>query len=150
MGGFKGQLNTERNALYSLLFAPVGAHCFLSNTRFKPVWAHFTPLLSALLSFPFSINCVFIFFYQFPRLCRKNQRILPLYNIKIIFYDIWVFRIKATFHTRKERSMAIIKYITSDVKKRILIGKHRFSPAKFRSLWTHPALCYFRANAYLD
>ena len=49
---------------------------------------------------------------------------------------------KATFHTGKERSKAIIKYITSDVKKRVLIDK-------FRSLWTNPALCDFRANDYL-
>ena len=51
-------------------------HCFLNCTRVKPVWAYFAPLLFALLSSPFSNNCAFIFFYLFPPLCRKNQRIL--------------------------------------------------------------------------
>ena len=59
-----------------------------------------------------------------------------------IVYGISVVRNKVTFHTGKERSKAIIKYITSDVKKRVLIDK-------FRSLWTNPALCDFRANDYL-
>lgn len=184
MAGFKGQLNTERNASYSLLFAPVGDfaasdyftrfflhhqcsllflflraastmpilprqwssftsrrfslsthwilcvillrnlawlislravkvrhllrnwgyvnscqcascqrvetidHCFLNCTRGKPVWAYFTPLLSALLSSPLSINCAFIFFYQFPPLCRKNQRIL-LYTLSRQFFMVY-------------------------------------------------------------
>ena len=79
----------------------------------------------------------------------KESTYFTLYIIKTILYGIWVVRNKATFHTGKERSKAIIKYITSDVKKRVLIDKHRFSPAKFRSLWTHPALCDFRANYYL-
>ena len=72
-----------------------------------------------------------------------------LYIIKTIVYGMWVVKNTATFHIGKERSKAIIKYITSDVKKRVLIDKHRFSPAKFRSLWTHPALCDFRVNDYL-
>ena len=79
----------------------------------------------------------------------KESTYFNLYIIKTILCDIWVFRNKATFHTGKERSKAIIKYITSDLKKRVLIGINRFSPAKFRSLWTHPALCDFRANDYL-
>ena len=124
-------------------------HCFLNNTRVKLVWAYFTPLLPALLSSPFSINCTFVCFYQFPPLCRKNQRILLYTLSQTILYGIWVFRNKATFHTGKEMSKAIIKYITSDVKKPVLIDKHRFSAAKFRSLWTHSALCDFRANDYL-
>ena len=58
-------------------------HCFLNCTRVKPVWVYFLPLLTALLSSPFSVNCAFFFFYQLPPLCRKNQRIL-LYIIKTI------------------------------------------------------------------
>ena len=79
----------------------------------------------------------------------KESTYFSLYIIKTIVYGIWVVRNKATFHIGKERSKAITKYITSVVKKRVMYDKHRFSPAKSRSLWTHPALCDFRANDYL-
>ena len=72
----------------------------------------------------------------------KESTYFTLYIIKTILYGIWVFRNKGTFHTGKERSKAIIKYTTSNVKERVLIDK-------FRSLWTNPALCDFRANDYL-
>ena len=77
----------------------------------------------------------------------KESTYFSLYIIKTNVYAIRVVRNKATFHTGKERSKA--KYISSVEKKRVLYDKHRFSPAKFRSLWTHPALCDFRANDYL-
>ena len=63
-------------------------HCFLNNTRVKPAWVYFTILLSPLLSSPFSVNCAFIFFYQFPPLCRKNQRIL-LYTLSRQFFMVY-------------------------------------------------------------
>ena len=66
----------------------------------------------------------------------KESTYFSLYIIKTIVYGIWVVRNKATFHTGKERSKAITKYTTSVVKKSVLYDKHRFSPAKFRSLWT--------------
>ena len=117
-------------------------HCFLNCTRVKPVWAYFTPLLCAVFSSPFSINCAFFFFLSVSSFMSKESTYFTLYIIKTILYGIWVFRNKGTFHTGKERSKAIIKYITSDVKKRVLIDK-------FRSLWTNPALRDFRANDYL-
>ena len=56
------------------------------------------------------------------------------------------FRNKATFRNDKHPSRAIIKHICADIRKRILTDKHRFSPTMFRFLWTHPALCDFRAD----
>ena len=50
----------------------------------------------------------------------KESTYFSLYIIKTIVYGIWVVRNKATFHTGKERSKAITKYITSVVKKRVL------------------------------
>lgn len=35
-------------------------HCFLNCWRAKSVWAHFIPLLLALLSLPFIPNCAFV------------------------------------------------------------------------------------------
>ena len=120
-------------------------HCFLNCPRAKSVWLHFTPLLSALLSCPFMPNCASVFFYQFPCYQSKNLRLL-LFVIKTILYGIWKFRNKATFYNGKENSKAIIRYINQDIKKRILVDKHRLSPSVFRDLWSHPALCSFRDN----
>ena len=120
-------------------------HCFLNCPRAKSVWLHFTPLLSALLSCPFVPNCASVFFYQFPCYQSKNLRLL-LFVIKTILYGIWKFRNKATFYNGKENSKAIIRYINQDIKKRILVDKHRLSPSVFRDLWSHPALCSFRDN----
>lgn len=51
-------------------------HCFLNCWRAKSVWAHFIPLLSALLSLPFVPNCAFVFLFQFPRPQQRNLRLL--------------------------------------------------------------------------
>lgn len=120
-------------------------HCFLNCRRVKPVWSHFTPLFSTLLSNPFSPNCASVFFYQFSCPYPKNFRIV-LFLIKTILYALWKFRNKATFHNGKENSKAIIRYINQDIKKRILLDQHRLNPNLFRDLWSHPALCFFREH----
>ena len=120
-------------------------HCFLNCRRVKPVWSHFTPLLSALLSVPFVPNCAFVFFYQFSCPYSKNFRI-ALFLIKTILFAIWKFRNKATFHNGNENSKAIIRYINQDIRKRILLDQHRLNPSVFRDLWSHPALCSFREH----
>ena len=120
-------------------------HCFLNCRRVRPVWLFFLPLLSSLLGSPFSPNCTFVFLYQFSSTQPKNSRLL-LFFIKSILYGIWKFRNKATFHNGKEDSRAIIRYIKQDVKRRILLDKHRFSPNVFRDLWVHPAICSLREH----
>ena len=115
-------------------------HCFLACRRVKLVWSRFVPMLSALLSAPFVPNCPFVFFYQFPVPERKCLRLL-LYIIKSILCGIWKFRNKATFHNGGEDSRAIAKFIIADVKRRIQVDFHRFSQAKFNSIWVHPAVC---------
>ena len=115
-------------------------HCFLACRRVKLVWSRFVPMLSALLSAPFVPNCPFVFFYQFRVPERKCLRLL-LYIIKSILCGIWKFRNKATFHNGGEDSRAIAKFIIADVKRRIQVDFHRFSQAKFNSIWVHPAVC---------
>lgn len=39
-------------------------HCFVNCHRAKRVWAHFQPTLSSLLSVPFTINILMIFFFR--------------------------------------------------------------------------------------
>lgn len=118
-------------------------HCFLHCARVKRVWAFFLPLLSALLNSPFKPTCASVFLYQFSSPGEKNLRIL-LFLLKSILYGVWKFRNKATFHNGRENSRAIIKYIVVDIKRRINVDRHRFSPTRFRSLWVHPAICNFR------
>ena len=71
---------------------------------------------------------------------RKCLRLL-LYIIKSILCSIWKFRNKATFHKGTEDSRAIAKFIIADVKRRIEVDFHRFSRAKFNSIWVHRAVC---------
>jgi len=113
-------------------------HCFLNCSRIKPVWSRF-------LTVTFKLNSAFAFLYQFPVSPQCNFRLL-LFVIKTILCGIWNFRNKATFHNGKEDSSAISRYLCQDIKRRILIDKHRLSLHRFRSLWTHPALCHFRDN----
>ena len=71
---------------------------------------------------------------------RKCLRLL-LYINKSILCGTWKFRNKATFHKGTEDSRAIAKFIIADVKRRIQDDFHRFSQAKFNSIWVHPAVC---------
>jgi len=119
-------------------------HCFINCRRVKPVWAHFVPWLSALLNSPFVPNCSFIFLFQFQ--CPSRHSRILLFFIKTILYGIWKFRNKATFHNGKEDSKALIRYIKSNIKNRILLDKHRLSPLVFRDLWSHPAICSLREH----
>ena len=50
------------------------------------------------------------------------------------------------FHNGGEDSRAIAKFIIADVKRRIQVDFHRFSQAKFNSIWVHPAVCLVRAD----
>ena len=118
-------------------------HCFLHCARVKRVWIFFLPLLSALLTFSFKPTCGFVFLFHFTSPGEKNLRIL-LFFLKSILYGVWKFRNKAVFHNGKENSKGIIKYIVVDIKRRINVDRHRFSPTRFRSIWVHPAVCDFR------
>ena len=118
-------------------------HCFLCCSRVKSVWAHFFLLLSALLTCPFFLTCrAYVISYQFSDRVQKNHQLL-LFILKSILYGIWKFRNKATFHMCKEKSRGIITYVSRDIRKRIENDRYRFSPDKFRSLWTHSSLCDF-------
>ena len=119
-------------------------HCFINCRRVKPVWAHFVLLLSALLNSPFVPNCSSTFFFSIP--VPFKALAYPIFFIKTILYGIWKFRNKATFRNGKEDSRALIRYIKSNIKNRILIDKHRLSPLTFRDLWSHPAICSLREH----
>ena len=114
-------------------------HCFLNCVRAKWVWHYFSPILSALLSCTFVRNCVFVFFFKWLTTNSKHAHIAR-YLIKSILYAIWKFRNKCTFHNGTERSDAIIKYISHDIKTRIRIDFSRSSPTSFRNAWESP-LC---------
>ena len=109
-------------------------HCFLNCARAKAVWSHFSPLLSSLLGVAFLPNCLFVFFFQWPRVEAKNAR-LARFLIKTILYGIWTFRNKATFCNGHEDSQAIIRYIKADVRKRISLDHFRLPLSDFASAW---------------
>ena len=122
-------------------------HCFLNCARVKPVWSHFSPVLSLLLGVPFVSNCLFVYFFQWSRVDSKNAR-LTRFLIKTILYGIWKFRNKATFHNGSEDSRAIIRYILTDIHNRISVDYFRLIPIDFVTAWESPALCRLVNNSY--
>ena len=109
-------------------------HCFLNCPRVKDVWSHFSPILSTLLGVTFLPNCISVFFFQWPRTDAKSAR-LARFLIKTTLYGIWKFRNKATFHNGHEDSQAIIRYIKTDIRKRISLDHFRLSQSDFASAW---------------
>ena len=91
-------------------------HCFLNCSRVKAVWLHFSSILSSLLGVTFLPNCLFVFFFQWPRVDTRNAR-LARFLIKTILYGVWKFRNKSVYHNGTEDSRAIIRYIKIDIRK---------------------------------
>lgn len=122
-------------------------HCFLNCPKVKPVWLFFIPLLTALLcpTLHFVVNCSSVFFFWFPPSLTKNRDIV-VFILKTIFYGVWKFRNKATFHNGRELSQAIIRYISQEVKTRIRVDHFRFTHDQFQRKWAHSALCSLREN----
>ena len=50
---------------------------------------------------------------------------------------MWLFRTNATFNNGKERSRAIIKYDSSDIRKRILILSNHYVHTGYHEMRTH-------------
>lgn len=121
-------------------------HCFLNCVRVKAVWSHFSSVLSSLLGVTFSPNCLFVFFFQWPRVDAKKAR-LARFVIKTVLYGIWTFRNKSTFHNGNEDSRAIIRYIKTDIRKRISLDHFRLSHLNFVSAW-ESSLCTISDSSY--
>ena len=139
-----GYINSDRCALCCR--KETIDHCFLNCVRAKRVWSHISPVLSSLLGVPFLFNCLFVFFFQWPRVETRVAR-LARFLVKTILYGIWKFRNKATFHNGREDSQAIIRYIKNDIRKRISLDHFRLSFSDFSSAWESP-LCVLSESEY--
>ena len=104
------------------------------------MWRHFEPILNNVLGSAFSFNVLFIFFFRWPA-CSTKQARLTRYLVKSILNGIWVFRNKATFHNGREDHRAIIRYISSDIKRRIHLDFFCFTEARFNVEWVVPNFC---------
>ena len=111
-------------------------HC----SRVKLVWQKFIPLLTLVLRHNFVVNILFIFFYCWPTSTPKQTRVTR-YLIKTILHGIWVFRNKATFHNGRENHLAIIRYVTADIKRRIHLDFLRLSEMQFSNCWLISDFC---------
>ena len=120
-------------------------HCFLNCARVKRVWQYFSPTLSSLLTAPFSANVLTVFFFKWQSSDRKKNRIAR-YIVKSVLYGIWKFRNKATFHNGTERSDALIRYISHDIRNRIHLDHFRLTESAFKSAWESP-FCHI-ANSF--
>ena len=63
--------------------------------------------------------------------------------LKTVLYGIWKFRNKSTFHNGNEDSHAIIRYIKTDIRKRISLDHFRLSNSELCVCLGVFALCYF-------
>ena len=112
-------------------------HCFLNCFRVKRVWEYFSPTLSSLFTAPFSLNCLTVFFFKWQSSDQRKNR-LARYIVKSVLYGIWKFRNKTTFHNGTERSDAIIRYISHDIRNRIYLDHFRLTESAFKSAWESP------------
>ena len=112
-------------------------HCFLNCFMVKRVWEYFSPTLSSLFTAPFSPNCLTVFFFKWQSSDQRKNR-LARYIVKSVLYGIWKFRNKTTFHNGTERSDAIIRYISQDIRNRIHLDHFRLTELAFKSAWESP------------
>ena len=70
-----------------------------------------------------------------------------LFLIKTTLHGIWKFRNKATFHNGHEDSQAIIRYIKTDIRKRISLDRFRLSQSDFASAWDS-TLCIVNDSSF--
>ena len=117
-------------------------HCFLNCPRVKRVWAHFRPVLSALLGFDFLVNVCTVFFFCFS--CDTKKFRIASFVIKSVTYAIWTFRNKSTFHNGREEASALIKYALHSINGRVKLDFHRLSREKFLRVWGEPSFCFVR------
>ena len=70
-------------------------------------------------------------------LLRANARGARLARcvIKTTLHGIWKFRNKATFHNGHEDSQVLIRYIETDIRKRISLDHSRMSHSDFAAAW---------------
>ena len=115
-------------------------HCFINCSRVKRTWEHFVPLLTSLLGFVFVVNLLFVFFFRWPSIEGRRMR-LTTYLVKSILYGIWTFRNKATFHNGREDHRAIIRYISNDIRQRVLLDFSRLTESQFLEFWCLPGFC---------
>ena len=117
-------------------------HCFLHCPRVKRVWAHFCPLLSAVLNAKFVVNLLTVFFFCF-RADDKNS-FVARFVIKNVIFCTWSFRNKSTFHNGREEASALIKYSLHSIKGRVKLDFHRLPREKFLRTWVDPGFCSLR------
>ena len=117
-------------------------HCFLHCPRVKRVWAHFCPLLSAVISAKFVINLLAVFFFCF-RADDKNS-FVARFVIKNVIFCTWSFRNKSTFHNGREEASALIKFSLHSIKGRVKLDFHRLPREKFLRTWVVSGFCSVR------
>ena len=122
-------------------------NCFLNCFQVKGVWAHFRPVLSALLGFDFLINVCTVFFFCFSCDARKFR--IASFVIKSVEYSVWTFRNKSTFYNGREEASALIKYALHSIKGRVKLDFHRFSREQFLCVWGEPRFCFMRNDTFL-
>lgn len=115
-------------------------HCFLHCPCIKKVWTHFRPSLSLILQTNFAVNLLFVFLFPWPSTSAKRANLARLF-VKSILYGIWTFRNKSTFHNGTEDHRAIIRYVSSDLKRRVSFDFFRFSESRFSHCWILENFC---------
>ena len=93
-------------------------HCFLFCPRVLKVWDHFSPRLSRLLDFRFSVSVSSVFF-PVSDSQSSPALLLSCYLIASCIYYVWHARNLATFRNSVLSSQKIIDLVVKDVSLRI-------------------------------
>ena len=115
-------------------------HCFLSCRRASRVWLRFSPTIASVLGSPFVPSPSTVFLFIWPPTPPK-QASIARFLIKSILYGVWTFRNRATFRNGTETHRAIIRYILSEVSKRIRLDRIRLSESRFSERWILSSFC---------
>ena len=133
-----GYINSDRCATCNL--KETIDHCFLNCRRVKRVWAHFRPMLSALLGLNFSVSLLTVFFFVFP--CDPKRGFIARFIIKTVCFSVWFFRNKSTFHNGREDASALVKFALHSIKGRVKADFHRLPRGRFDQTWVVPGFVH--------
>ena len=133
-----GYINSDSCAICSR--CETFEHCFLSCRRASRVWLCFSPTIASVLGSLFVPSPSTVFLFIWPPTPPK-QASIARFLIKSILYGIWTFRNRATFRNGTETHQAIIRYILSEVSKKIRLDHIRLSESRFSERWTLSSFC---------
>ena len=124
-------------------------HLFLSCTPAARTWKHFLPSLNKLLPFRVTKTLDLLLLRIIPVKVDRKSYLLVLYLIRLVVYQIWIFRCSHRLHQNLIQPYAIIKCTEATIKQRITLCFQAHSTASVKQMQIRTAkdaLCTLDKN----